>query len=69
MRRATIEGDDIFVVARHDADAAALAWDDSTVLRVDQQVDQQVDLLGEGRGPCGSSSAPSVPSTRRRRGR
>lgn len=47
VRRSVTRGDDIFVVARHDADAAALAGGEATILRVDQDVD----LLGEDTGP------------------
>lgn len=47
VRRATERGDEVLVVARHDADAAALAGDGVTVLRIDQDVD----LLGGGDGP------------------
>jgi hypothetical protein len=47
VERSVTRGDDIFVVARHDADAAALAGGETTVLRVDQDVD----LLAEGAGP------------------
>lgn len=45
--RAVRRGDDVFVVARHDADAAALAHDGATVL----SVGQDVALLATGRGP------------------
>lgn len=45
--RSVARGDDVFVVARHDADAEALAGGEATILRVDQDVD----LLGEGTGP------------------
>ncbi|MET0930440.1 MAG: hypothetical protein ABWX74_13050, partial [Aeromicrobium sp.] len=47
VRRSVTRGDDIFVVARHDADAAALAGGEATILRVDRDVD----LLGAGDGP------------------
>lgn len=47
VQRSAARGDDVFVVARHDADVAALAGGDSTILRVDQDVD----LLGEDTGP------------------
>ncbi len=44
---AATRGDDVVLVARHGADAAALAGHDATVLRVDHDVD----LLGAGNGP------------------
>ncbi|MET0928953.1 MAG: hypothetical protein ABWX74_05515 [Aeromicrobium sp.] len=47
VERSIARGDDIFVAARHDADAAALAGGETTVLRVDQGVD----LLAQDAGP------------------
>lgn len=47
VERATSRGGDVFVLARHSADVAALSGGTATVLRVGQDVD----LLGEADGP------------------